>query len=51
MQVDHLRLTVESDSYRYVSENTMPMIPGVLESVSVPSPVSDESVCQPVSVS
>ena len=28
----------------------MPMIPGVLESVSVPSPVSDESVCQPVSV-
>ena len=28
----------------------MPMIPNVLESVSVPSPASDESVCQPVSV-
>ena len=50
VQVDHLRLTAESDSYRSVSENTVPMIPNVLESVSVPSPVSDESVCQAVSV-
>ena len=29
----------------------MPMILNVFESVSVTSPVSDESVCQPVSVS
>ena len=44
VHVDHLRLTAESDSYWSVSENTMPMIP------NVPSPMSDESVCQPVSV-
>ena len=50
MHVDHLRLTAENDSYRSVSENTVPMIPNLLESVSVPSPVSDESFCQPVSV-
>ena len=50
VQVDHLRLTAESDSYRSVSENTVPMIPNVLGSVSVPSPLSDQSVCQPVSV-
>ena len=48
--VDHLRLTAESDSYRSVSANIAPMIPNVLESVRAPSPVSDESVCQPVSV-
>ena len=48
--VDHVRLTAESDSYRSVSENIAPMIPNVLESVRAPSPVSDESVCQPVSV-
>ena len=50
VHADHLRLTAESDSYRSVSENTVPMIPNELEPVSVPSPVSDESVCQSVSV-
>ena len=50
VHVNHSRLTAESDSYQPASENTVPMIPNVLESVSVPSPVSDESVCQPVSV-
>ena len=50
VHVDHLRLTAESDSYWSVSENTVPMIPNVLESVRALSPVSDDSVCQPVSV-
>ena len=31
VHVDHTRLMAESDSYRYVTENAVPVIPTVLE--------------------
>ena len=49
-QVDQLRVTAERNSYRSVSDTTGSEILHVLESVSIPSPVRDENVCQPVSV-
>ena len=45
VHVDHHNLTAESDFDRSVSENTVPVVLYMLESVTDPSPVSDESVC------